>query len=134
MPTWLYFNRASNMAMHDLTLSKKPPPNLRCLLGLNLKFIPRRRFTTSDLTDTHTRFKQQIYLQDYYLRNPVDNDTNDQTTYNPKLHIRTHWMPAVWKVSQNTVHRTDTSTTLCKTISMIERRTSSSQKMQQRLI
>ena len=93
--------------MHDLTISKKPPPNLRCLLGLNLKFIPRRRFTTSDLSETQNRFKQQIYLQDYYLHNPVDRDNDDQTQYNPKLHIRTHWMPAVWKVSQTTVHRTD---------------------------
>ena len=93
--------------MHDLTISKKPPPNLRCLLGLNLKFIPRRRFTTSDLSETHTRFKQQIYLQDYYLHNPIDPNNTDQTPYNPKLHVRTHWMPAVWKVSPTTAQRTD---------------------------
>ena len=107
MPTWLYFARASNMAMHDLTKSKKPPPNLRCLLGLNLKFIPRQCFTTSDITEAKTRFKQQIFLQDYYIHNPVDPNTVHHTPYNPKLHIRTHWMPAPWKISDSTVARTD---------------------------
>ena len=91
MPTWLYFSRASNMAMHDLTIHKKPPLNLRCLLGLNLKFIPCRRFTTADLTETVSRFKQQVYLQDYYINNPVDQTADNTSSFNPKLHIQTHW-------------------------------------------
>ena len=52
MPTWLYFSRSSNMAMHDLTTFRKPPSNIKSLLGLNLKFIPRPKFTTHDLDDT----------------------------------------------------------------------------------
>ena len=107
MPTWLYFSRASNMAMHDLTTFRKPPSNIKCLLGLNLKFIPRRRFTTHDLQETTQRFRQQVYLQDYYLQNPpdkLDQDTTD--SYNKKLHIPTHWVPSVWKVSDNVVNNT----------------------------
>ena len=96
MPTWQYFTRASNMAIHDLTTSRKPPPNLKCLLGLILKFIPRRRFTTYDLDETFHRFRQQVFIQDYYLNNPND-DNLDETrkAHNPKLHIPTHWEPAV---------------------------------------
>jgi hypothetical protein len=40
MPTWLYHIRPTRMAFHDLTTRMKPPKNLRCLLGLNLKFVP----------------------------------------------------------------------------------------------
>ena len=107
MPTWLYFSRSTNMALHDLTTTKKPPSNLKLLLGLNLKFIPRRRFTTTDLSDTIKRFKQQVFLQDYYLNNPSDNNTEDVSTFNPKLHIPTHWLPSPWKITPSVVTRTD---------------------------
>ena len=108
MPTWLYFSRSSNMAMHDLTSFRKPPPNLKCLLGLNLKFIPRRRFTTYDLDETSQRFRQQVYLQDYYLQNPPETDDNhNNELHNSKLHIPTHWIPSVWKVSDSVVYKTD---------------------------
>ena len=108
MPTWLYFSRASNMAMHNLTTFRKPPSNLKCLLGLNLKFIPRRKFTTYDLTETTNRFRQQVYLQDYYLTNPPDTlDSNTNESRNRKLHIPTHWVPSVWKVSDSVVYHTD---------------------------
>ena len=108
MPTWLYFSRASNMAMHDLTTSQKPPSNIKCLLDLNLKFIPRRRFTTYDLDDTIQRFRKQVFIQDYYLHNPHDSTTVEtDSTYNHKLHIPTHWVPTTWKVSEETVFRTD---------------------------
>ena len=97
--------------MHDLTTSRKPPPNLKCLLGLNLKFIPRRRFTTYDLAETFQRFCQQVYLQDYYLKNPNDNDIDEtRSTHNPKLHIPTHLVPAVCKINDDTVFHTDNFT------------------------
>ena len=96
------------MAMHDLTTIKKPPPNLKILLGFNLEFIPRRRFTTHDLDETFNKFRQQVYLQDYYLNNPSDNSNKDTSPdHNPKLHIPTHWVPTTWKVSEETVFRTD---------------------------
>ena len=107
MPTWLYFSRPTNMAMHDLTTFRKPPPNLKCLLGLNLKFIPRRRFTTDNLDNSFQRFRQQVYIQDFYRNNPTDPRDEEPSTYNPKLHIPTHWLPSIWKVSDTTVNRTN---------------------------
>ena len=99
------------MAMHDLTTFRKPPSNLICLLGLNLKFIPRRRFTTCDLDETLQIFRQQVYLQDYYLNNPNDNDIDEtRNTHNPKLHIPTHWVPAVCKIIKDTVFHTNNFT------------------------
>ena len=96
------------MAMHNLTTFCKPPPNLKCLLGLNLKFIPRPRFTTTDLDETKQRFCQQVYLQDYYLNNPRDTrEDKDTSSHNPKLHIPTHWIPAIWKLSEKTVLKTN---------------------------
>ena len=107
MPTWLYFSRSSNMALHDLTTENKPPPNLKLLLGLNLKFIPRRKFTTTDLEDTKKRFQQQVFLQDYYINNPTDPTTEETPTFNPKLHIPTHWIPSPWKITPSVVTKTD---------------------------
>ena len=75
------------MELHDLTTENKPHPNLKLLLGLNLKFIPRRKFTTTDLEDTKKRFQQQVFLQDYYINNPTDPTTEETPTFNPKLHI-----------------------------------------------
>ena len=95
------------MALHDLTTKNKPPSNLKLLLGLNLKFIPRRRFTTTDLTDTNKRFKQQVFLQDYYLNNPPDSSNEDTSTFNSKLHIPTHWTPSPWKITPSVVTHTD---------------------------
>jgi hypothetical protein len=43
MPLWLYFQRPTTMAFHDLTTRLKPPKNLRSLIGLNLKFVPNPR-------------------------------------------------------------------------------------------
>ena len=40
MPLFYYYNCPTNCKFHDLTKFLKPPPNLRSLLGLGLKFIP----------------------------------------------------------------------------------------------
>ena len=83
-------------------------PNLKCLLDLNLKFIPRQRFTTFHMEVTFKRFCQQVYIQDFYLNNPVDTrEEPTDSSYNHKLHIPTHWIPAVWKVNPSTVAKTD---------------------------
>ncbi len=46
MPCWFYFNRASNMACHNLCTYKRPPPNFCQLLGLGLNFCLIPKFTT----------------------------------------------------------------------------------------
>ena len=66
---------------------RKPPSNIKSLLGLNLKFIPRPKFTTHDLDDTITQFRQQVYIQDFYQNNPVDNRNEELPLHIPKLHI-----------------------------------------------
>ena len=92
MPTWLYFSRSNNMALHDLTSYLQPPANLRCLLGMNLKFIPRKKYTTEDMTEHFDRFRQKVFIKDYYSHFPPDmqNSEKEQLTYHPKLHIQTH--------------------------------------------
>ena len=107
MPCWLYFSRATNMAMHDLTSFIRPPSNLKCLLGLNLKYIPRQKITPNDLLDTHNRFSKTVYTQDYYNNNPQPTEMCSNNTYNPKLHIPSHWTPPDWMVSKLTVERTN---------------------------
>ena len=44
-PTWYYFSRPSHLAFLDFTQQKQPPKNLRSLLGLGLKFIPKPHLT-----------------------------------------------------------------------------------------
>ena len=119
MPTWLYFARASNMAMHDLTSYITPPANVRALLGLNLKFIPRSRNTPFDMTDSIKRFQQSIFIKDFYKNNPPSEaslQTLTDDNYNPKLHIPTHWTPPPWKLSKHVVKQTDQFTTAIKRI------------------
>ena len=95
--------------MHDLTTKKKPPNNLRALLGLNLKFIPRQRFTTNDTLESTNRLRKSVYIQDYYLTNPPAESylPTDARDFDPKLHIPTHWRPPDWMVSKLTMERTN---------------------------
>lgn len=76
MPTWLYISRASNMTMYDLTSYAKPPANVRALLGLNLKFIPRKTYTTFDMNESIQRFTQSVYIQGFYINNPQPEESN----------------------------------------------------------
>ena len=107
MPAWIYFSKATNMAMHDLTSYIKPPSNLKSLLGLNLKFIPKKKYSTYDLTESIQRFTQQIYIRDYYLRNPPVSGPDDSEPFNKKLHIPTHWMPPTWQIAKDVVDKTE---------------------------
>ena len=93
--------------MHNLTTFRKSPSNIKCLLGLNLKFIPRWRFTTNDLDNTFKRFRQQVYIQDFYQNNPINDCDDNPSSFSLKLHIPTHWIPSIWKVSNSVVNRTN---------------------------
>ena len=112
MEAWVYFSRSNNMALHDLTSYITPPSNLRCLLGLNLKFIPRKRYTTDDILENTNRFQNNVFIQDYYIQNPQPdfdraNNPDQNNMFNPKLHVPTHWSPPHWKVSKSTVQATE---------------------------
>ena len=95
------------MAMHELTSYIQPPPNIKSLLGLNLKFIPRRSSTTDDLEQSIQRFSQQVFIKDFYRNNPPEINTEESTHFNKKLHIPTHWMPPTWKITKSVVEKTE---------------------------
>lgn len=97
MPTWYYFTRPSHLAFHDFTKTKKPPKNLRSLLGLGLKFIPTPRYTNKwsrlQLT-TMDRFRRSMYLRFYFATDNDDDPPDD--TYNPKMYVPSNWSPPYW--------------------------------------
>ena len=61
MPSYDYWNRPNNLAFHDLTSTLRPPPNLRSLLGLGLKFIPTP-YRTNSITTLLKRDNGLAYL------------------------------------------------------------------------
>ena len=102
MNKWYYFERPTNLALHYLTSTLHAPKNLRCLLGLNLKFIPRQRFTTSDLSETCSRFRQDAFIKAFFRDKPAP----PKVDYNPKMHLRTQWIPQTYQIDDLTVQRT----------------------------
>ena len=112
METWNYFNRPTNMAFHDLTSYKKPPRNLRSLLGLSLKFIPTPRKNTpwhTYETNALPRFERSMRLKAFFAtrhsgtalipdEDVVDHEDDledDQDAYNKRMYIPSGWEPPV---------------------------------------
>jgi len=111
MPSTLYFNRPTTNAYHDLTSYIKPPMNLRALLGLNTKFIPKPRQNTAweqIENETLPRFERAMRLKAFfaYKHNGTDlvktwNDLDNEGKavikpdehFNPKLHVPSDWEP-----------------------------------------
>ena len=92
MPSWFYFDRPQNLAFHNLCDSKAPPPNLRSLLGLGLKFCPSPRYTTHVTSNMLSRFRRDLYLKTFYAGKSDDNQ------YNPRTHICGTWIPPWWNI------------------------------------
>jgi len=96
MSPWAYFNRPTNMAFHDLTTKIKPPKNIRSLLGLSLKFIPRTRWSVpwSYFEGVSLpRFERDFRIKTY-IAGRIDEDGGDDTNpFNPRLYVRTTWKP-----------------------------------------
>ena len=85
MPTWYYFSRPSNLALHDFTKQHKPEKNLRSLLGLGLKFIPTPSLTNSWSrlrTSSYDRVFCSVHLCFHFAGKPPNEVT---TSYDPKL-------------------------------------------------
>lgn len=94
MPTWYYFNKPSHLQYHNFTRNKRPPKNLRSLLGLGLKFIPTPRFTnkwapTGPLS--MTRLRRSIHLRFFFAGQP-----DDDSDYDPKIYVASKWSPPSW--------------------------------------
>jgi hypothetical protein len=107
MPAWYYFSRPTNLAFHDLRRSKLLktilPTNVKSLLGLGLKFCPTPRHTTNStiVASTLTRHLRDLQLKHYFLKNPPENDD----TYNPRLYIKSKWVPPDWERSKELERR-----------------------------
>ena len=95
MPASDYFCKPTNLAFHDLTSEYKPPPNLRSLLGLGLKFIPTPfRTTTFEKIMTPGKgipsLERSMKLRYFFLKHgtpPIDLE------YHPKLHVPSDFDP-----------------------------------------
>ena len=95
MPTSQYWGRPTNAKFHDLTTTRTPPPNLRSLLGLGLKFIPTPYSTTpfNRLNDPQmgiSHIERSLRLRCFFLRVGYPPPNNE---YNPKLHVPSIWEP-----------------------------------------
>lgn len=85
MSTWNYFHRPARLAFHDLTTQIRPPPNLRSLLGLGLKFIPNPRKNTpwsAFLKTTLPKMRRSIHLKTFFATRHTGTDLPDR---NPSL-------------------------------------------------
>jgi len=85
MPSWLYFDRPSNTAFHNLTIDKKLPPGTRALLGLGLGFCPTPRHSTTLSSIDMQRFRANLKLRMFF--------NSGEDTPVPKLYIRSNWEP-----------------------------------------
>ena len=89
MPTWYYFSRPHHIALHNLCSFLHPPHNLRCLLGLNLKFCPTKRHSSPNNSDNHSRFRRDMFLRFFF----ADEEPSSSSNYNPKLYVPSKWTP-----------------------------------------
>eukprot|EP00957_Ditylum_brightwellii_P108726 8294281-Ditylum_brightwellii.AAC.1 len=80
MPARYYFDRPCNLTFHDMTNIMKPPPNLRSLLRLELKFCPDPWFTTYQTSKILPQFDRDLRLKTYF----AGKDKND---YNSKMYV-----------------------------------------------
>jgi hypothetical protein len=99
MPSWYYFLRPTQVAFHDLhnLLNSDTilPANVKSLLGLGLKFCPTPRYATNPtvVNSTLSRHHWDIHLKHYFKNEPNTGE------YNPRLYVKSKWMPPVWTQS-----------------------------------
>ena len=95
MPYCDYLNRPTNKAFHDLTSILSPPPNLKSLLGLVLKYIPTPyRTTTYNMINEEgaglPALERSLWLRSFFC---ATGGSVPDPEYNPKLHV-----PSLWDV------------------------------------
>ena len=104
MPAWFYFDRANNLAFHDLSTTPSPFLNLRSLLGLGHKFCPTPRFSTSCVQETFQQFNHDFYCKIFY----AGKDFSKKEPYDPKMYINSEWTPNDWQIPTPAVRRYNT--------------------------
>ena len=95
MPLFDYWNRPSNQAFHDLTTTLTPPPNLRSLLGLGLKFIPTpfRPTSFNQLLQDDSgipSLTRSLRLRCFFC---AVGEPPQNMEHNLKLHVPSEWEP-----------------------------------------
>ena len=88
----MYFSQPSNLAFYDLTPDKRLPNIAKTVLGLNLKFIPTPKQTTSDLSDNFKRFVRDFHLKVFFAQDGITaEDIRIEKEHLPKLYIKSDW-------------------------------------------
>ena len=95
MCTFDYWNRPTNQAFHNLTTVLTPPPNLRSLLGLGLKFIPTplKPNTFNSVNKPNTGIPllvRSLRLRCFFC---ATGSPEPDAEHIPKLHVPSDWEP-----------------------------------------
>ena len=102
MQLWFYFSRATNMQLHDLTLTTTDTPkNMSSLVGLGMQFIPIPRSTKQDVDSTINRFRKDFFTKVYFSGRPIEREED----FIPKLHVPTDWEPKFWDLPSSITKR-----------------------------
>lgn len=93
-----YYTRPGNMAFHNLCTTTQPPPGTAALLGLGLKFCIESPRPFQNIDPAMFRLRRDIRIHFYHQQLEADNgptttDPTYDTTYIPKLYIKSEWNP-----------------------------------------
>ena len=84
MPSWYYFYRPSDFAMHDLIIKETfVPKSLSSIIGLGLKFIPVPRTLKRQPIASFERFRKEFFTKVFFSIHPL----LSEELFNLKLHV-----------------------------------------------
>ena len=89
----LYFTQASNIAYHNLCMTKQPPVSIKSLLGLSLKLISSIKFTHGIQDFDLNRFTCDSSLHMFFA------DSADSYKQPP------FWIPSNWIAKMNSLFK-----------------------------
>ena len=94
MEKFFYFCRPTNLAFHNLTISKVAPKTLQSLLGIRVKFCPTPLRPTLNIYKSIERFERDLHIISIFAGSedliPLSN---------PKIYIISKWKPPAWDIS-----------------------------------
>ena len=102
MPSWYYFSRPSNLALHDMTLPTTTLPKcLTSVIGLGLKFCPVPTILDRRPNKTIARFRKDFLTKVYFSGRPLNRDEE----FIPKMHYPSDWEPKEWDIPAEILER-----------------------------
>ena len=93
MEKWFYFYRPTNLAFHDVTISKVAPKSLLSLLGLGVNFCPTPVRPTLNIDKIIESFDTYMHINSIFA---VSEDLIPLA--NPKIYMRSKWKPCAWDI------------------------------------